>query len=546
MKQKRRGELLERFGKGADRVFQALGRDAEQAFAPEGVGALGDLFGESTGRAAWHIVGAILPMDASIYRFEPVGRGGAGRVADEVLRWTEGAEDLALDEFDEVDEVEGVYVFGDPPTPQAHPAGLHIGWLVQVDDAMFLLSALRMSARRVEVANALFAAFSEVTDPPPVRLEIFRLLRDATGSPGDPLPEFNVAPAWRASVPDTEGQYRAVPIPRDLLNDAMCSAAWPDLHDIGVPGLLRWLGFTSIEGLGSREFFYYGRDLTLVREHWAREILARARCAADLAPVIDNLSHLRLAAADDPYLAEPLEALLEDAELLPPVGVLLKNLGVEPDATMPGAADERLLRHPLAVLLLPADLAATLPPDITIGAALRQLTGAPDPARAGAPEHPVETAWLTYRAERRLIASWRPEPGWVSTHLFIDSWTDLMHAMEHLFDPRAMAAPIDSLRLPTGKPLGRALSALERDDVISDRGAPLSELPATMRELQRTQGIGPTTAADLLFALFRHLATWRLPLAGLSDADLERAETRAAASEGLHTALDDLASLFDK
>ncbi|MGM0578250.1 MAG: hypothetical protein ACQEXJ_21180 [Myxococcota bacterium] len=438
----------------------------------------------------------------------------------------------------------------------ADTSGTYLGWAVEWGDSMFVVAFPRLEGRRLEIldahvdayVNAWIAAGLDVSDDPPLIGSVVSTIVMAEGEPGEPVgvvdylglydPEpLDWGPdVWSEDIPVDPGFFADGVVPVQAPHHQLRGhggLSWRANREDVERWILRWRDHRAVKGWNWQSW--------MIRVRWSRELTARAKEAADLEPIRKAVRELAIVASRGASLLRGLPSR-EPTPAPSAESHVLEWLGVQDDATMPGARDERLKRHPVSVLALDDEVVAKLdlPTEAPIGAALERL----DDHRDEAVRHAVQEAWETYRAERRWLATFGPLDLESDDDVCIVDWAEIHHAMHALFDRRASALPVADLERIERK-ARRPVSCLVKAGELTGEDAPLADLPPTEEILLGTKGLGAGSREHLLRTTLAWLARWRYEAAGLSPADLERHETRAAGGERLHEALDDLAGLFE-
>ncbi|MCB9785262.1 MAG: hypothetical protein H6744_01090 [Deltaproteobacteria bacterium] len=538
MKRAARGKLAKRVLAAADTVFHWCREDMQSVVLGDVDAVDPTAWRESVSDLQWRILDALAETAPGIFEFTPRRSEGLGTVRDMLTAALYGT--FAPDELTAVHLLAGSAAF-DPKKP-----ALLVGWLLEVESRYFLVGSFVLVPRAAEIARAWVSETVrqslEDADPiasPELGWELYQLLQRPTGRPGDPVTRFRLPSAWVAVVPDVTGRRAPFDVPETAEASDVLLVTWYEETTYDAERLARWVGFRAVTKSGA-PWPYSPRTVLMCRVHEPRAVIALARSSANLAALRESIADMRLLAGKGARHGESREAMEHAARGLPSVDEILAVFGVLPDATMPAVTDERLSRHPTRLLLLPADLEEALGPDTPIGAARQHC------ARHGleAAEQ-FEAAWRSYRAERRLLATWGPAGPNSMPPTSQGEDSDWLRPIAGVFDRRMLRQPLASLRLRSGKPLNRILTALVSDEAIPSVDAPIATLPQSLRRLLRARGIGMASLDSLREALWLHAHRWRLNLSGCTPQALAEAETRAEAAGALVDSLDDLARLFE-
>ncbi len=272
---------------------------------------------------------------------------------------------------------------------------------------------------------------------------------------------------------------------------------------------------------------------------WTREVIAQARGAAALDPVVEKIMRLRVEGlhSADRYR----DARDPRLEKLLPVERALAHYQVRGDGQMFGDRIEAVDRHPLAMLGMEAEWYVRAGVDrlTPISQGLAQV-------ERGASRVPEADRGALLQAREVFVTEQR----WLATFDNEDlehpmarkrlDYDTIMHGLAGLFDPRIMQTPLESLPLPRAVH-GRLVKALAAAPFETD-AATVGGLPTRCGHLTALSGFGAATLDLLKIALLASARRWRC-----RQFDVEEARFGAVAPEAsaaLEGGLADLAALF--
>lgn len=218
-------------------------------------------------------------------------------------------------------------------------------------------------------------------------------------------------------------------------------------------------------------------------------------------------------------------------------------------------AKGRLMRHsgldthPVALLMVEDAIMEAMGLDgrRSIGDALRWAEDRDGDATARA----IQLAWMTYRVEQNLMATYGYQPGQsgpddeAPESLSFARQSAVLPNIRTLFDPRFMEHRLDDLELD-GAERSRLRRGLEQgdQDLSSYR---LADIGRGERQLKNLRGVGHRTCNAVRAAILELGTHWRWRRCGMDPRDLRwREKSRSSESDdGLIDSLDRLANLFD-